>query len=368
MALVLITDGKYRSTIAAARALGRAGYEVVVTQTRAESPLTPPVFESRFVSRGIYIEGSFRDLEYPERLMSLIKSLPSPVLLCGGAVTQNAVAERRDAFSPLAPNLLPRREVLDSLNDKEEVHERCVSLGIPAPREFTGEPDSYPVIIKPHCGEKFGLKAAQRYVRAKNREEYLRGLDAMGKYDAAPLVQEAVEGEARGASLLLDRESRLIGAICHRRIREYPALGGPSACCESVYDDELVETAYTLLRSFGFSGLAMVEFKGRKVLEVNPRLWGSFPLTEQSGSPIAVKYARAAAGERLEYDPRDYRAGVRMRFTLNNAAAAVDYLRHGRAGMALGCLGDMFSAREALSARDDPAPLRRYMRNNLLRR
>ena len=44
MKTVIITDGKYRSSIPAARALGRAGYNVVVTQTRGDDGSTPPVF------------------------------------------------------------------------------------------------------------------------------------------------------------------------------------------------------------------------------------------------------------------------------------------------------------------------------------
>ena len=203
---------------------------------------------------------------------------------------------------------------------------------------------------------------------ARSREEYERCLAAMERWDPAPLVQEKVEGDGAGASLLLDRDSRLIGAICHRRIREYPASGGPSTCCESFYDEAMIDTAARLLQSFRFTGLAMVEFKGPCVLEVNPRIWGSFPLTDCAKSPLAVRYAQAAAGGEVVYAPGDYETGVRMRFTLNDAAACLDYLRHGRPGMLLGGAVDLFRAREALAAKDDPAPLRRYLRNTLLRR
>ena len=36
MKTAIVTDGKYRSSIAAVRALHRAGYQVIVTQTRAD--------------------------------------------------------------------------------------------------------------------------------------------------------------------------------------------------------------------------------------------------------------------------------------------------------------------------------------------
>ena len=130
----------------------------------------------------------------------------------------------------------------------------------------------------------------------------------------------------------------------------------------------MIQHACRLLQSFQFVGLAMVEFKGDCVLEVNPRIWGSFPMTEQAGSPIAVRYAQAAAGAVLDYQPRDDDTGVRMRFLLNDTAAMLDYLRHGRPGPFFQGAADFFRAKEALSCREDPAPMRRYLRNNLLRR
>jgi len=368
MGTVVITDGKYRASIAAIRMLGRAGYRVVVTQTRADLALEPPGFASRYAAERHWLEGSDADPDYPDKLYALLEEYGHPVLFCVGAASLNAVSKQRERFAQVCDFLIAPTEVLDALNDKEAVHRRCEELGIPVPREYEGKPDAYPVIIKPHCGEKFGLKAKDRYAVANNAREYAAKLAAMARYDPRPIVQQKVEGTGAGASLLLDRDSRLIAAVCHRRVREYPASGGPSTCCESFYDPALIDRAYRLLASFGFVGMAMVEFKGEYVLEVNPRVWGSFPMTERADSPFACRYAQAAAGERLDYVPQDYKAGVRMRFTLNDGAAMLDYLRHGRPGPFFQGMADWFRAEEALSAKDDPAPLRRYLRNTLLRR
>ena len=368
MDTVVITDGKYRSSIAAARALGRSGYQVTVTQTRDDQKLEPPVFSSRYVREGCWLEGGAADPDYPDRLYNLLGRYDRPVLFCAGASTLNAVAKERERFAQVCDFLIAPSEALDALNDKEKVHRRCVELGIPVPQEFDGMPDRFPVIIKPHCGEKFGLKAKDRYAVSRNAQEYAVKRADMVRYDPAPIVQEKVEGTGAGASLLLDRDSRLIAALCHRRVREYPASGGPSTCCESFYDERLIDQAYRLLASFRFVGMAMVEFKGDRVLEVNPRVWGSFPMTERADSPFVLRYAQAAGGRRLDYAPQDYKTGVRMRFTLNDGAAMLDYLRHGRPGPFFQGMGDWFRAREALSARDDPAPFRRYLRNTLLKR
>lgn len=124
--------------------------------------------------------------------------------------------------------------MLDALNDKETVHARAQSLGIPVPRQYDGvPPERYPVVIKPHCGEKFGLKAADRYAVADTPEAYAQILARMQRYDPAPIVQDRITGPGIGVSLLLGRDGRLICALCHRRIREYPVTGGPSTCCEA---------------------------------------------------------------------------------------------------------------------------------------
>lgn len=368
MKTAVVTDGKYRTSVAAVRALGRAGYRVIVTQTRGDCAPEPPVFSSRYAHERRWLDGAAADPGYPDRLYRLLAEYDRPVLFCAGAATLNAVAKQRERFSQVCDFLIAPPEALDALNDKEAVHRRCGELNIPVPKQYGGEPERYPVIIKPHCGEKSGLKAKDRYAVARSAKEYTAAWAAMEKYDPAPIVQEKVEGDGMGASLLLDREGRLICALCHRRIREYPAAGGPSTCCESFYDEGMIGAAYRLLSSFGFVGMAMVEFKGKCVLEVNPRVWGSFPMTERAGSPFVLNYARAAAGETLDYTPRDYQTGVRMRFTLNDGAAMLDYLRHGRPGPFFQGMADWFRAGEALAARDDPAPFRRYLRNMLLRR
>ena len=168
MGTVVITDGKYRSSIAAARMLGRAGWRVVAVQSRGDCPLEPPVFTSRYVSEARWLDGSAADLDYPDRLYALLEGYGHPVLFCAGAATLNAVSGQRERFSQACDFLIASPDVLDALNDKEAVHRRCRELGIPVPRSFDGEPDCYPVIIKPHCGEKFGLKAQDRYAQANN--------------------------------------------------------------------------------------------------------------------------------------------------------------------------------------------------------
>ena len=297
MKTAIVTDGKYRSSIAAVRALHRAGYQVIVTQTRADVHAVPAVASSRCCAAFRWIDGAAADDGYADRLTALLETYDRPVLFCVGAVTLNTVAAQRERFARIADFLIAPRPVLDALNDKETVHARAQSLGIPVPRQYDGvPPERYPVVIKPHCGEKIRPQGR----RPLRRRRHAGGVCADPRAHAALRSVAHRAGQDRGpgigVSLLLDRDGRMISALCHRRIREYPITGGPSTCCESFYDAALIDRAYRLLHSFGFTGMAMVEFKGDCLLEVNPRVWGSFPMTEAAQSPLVAHYARAAAG------------------------------------------------------------------------
>ena len=148
-----------------------------------------------------WIDGACADADYAEKLLSILKEYEHPVLFCVGAVTLNTVAARREEFAALANFLIAQKETLDALNDKESVHQRALELGIPVPREYDGmPPESYPVVVKPHCGEKFGLKAADRYAVGDTTEaEFARHHGkACSATTRRPIVQQKITGAGVG--------------------------------------------------------------------------------------------------------------------------------------------------------------------------
>lgn len=119
MQTVIVTDGKYRSSLTTMRTLSEFGYRVIVTQTRAESNYTPAVFYSNFVDETIWIDGSCKDDQYKQRLLDILSKYDRPVLLCIGAITLNLVSKNREAFEEFADFLISENDVLESLNDKK---------------------------------------------------------------------------------------------------------------------------------------------------------------------------------------------------------------------------------------------------------
>lgn len=371
---VVVTDCEYRAAVSLVYVLGAAGHTMILCHA-SDMAIDPPAFHSRYAAACHEIPARVGDPAYLDALEAICRACPEmPVLLPVGAKTTALIAREQARFDAFAKTLVAAVDVLDAANDKETVRRVADEIGVPTPKTYTDMPDAFPVIVKPRCGEKFGLKAEERYIRADSAAAFSAAYAKMQRYDEAPVVQACIEGEGVGVCVVTDRRGVPAAVLCHRRVREYPVSGGPSTACESFYDEALVACAIRLLRALHFVGVAMVEFKGDaangyKLLEINPRVWGSFPMTLAAESRFAETWVQAAAGACFDAPNTAYLRGKRMYFLLNDAVACLALLKKGRVGAALGGLRDLFSprAREALYRRDDPKPFFTYLKNALKR-
>jgi len=137
------------------------------------------------------------------------------------------------------------------------------------------------------------------------------------------LIQEFIppDGDTLGVEALFNKDSEPRATFVHRRLREYPVSGGPSTLRESVYAPELVEMALKLLKALGWYGVAMVEFKVDprdnipKLMEVNPKFWGSIQLPIVSGVDFPyLLYCMAVDGDVEAVF--EYKVGTRCRWLL----------------------------------------------------
>lgn len=382
----VITDVHYRMSLALIRDLAQAGVRVVCCER--EGVPAPLGFSSKYTARAVTLtEDSYLDALYDLCRKISEAEGERPALLPVGAATLTQLAGERERFDRVCGLCIPTPEQLDTFNSKAAVAALGEKLGVPVPRQFTpgeGEalPDFFarldlPCVVKPLCGEKFGLSAPRRYAivtaPAQGVEAYERFLSHTGE---APLVQEYLPGGALGCSVLA-REGRVLAALCHRRLREYPVSGGPSSCCMRVHRPDLEDCTARLVVETGYTGLAMFEFKedaqgNPRLLEVNPRVWGTFPLTRatHSGIPLlwcVLSWNRGNPGREIPLpqcpEPRD----CRMQFAPSDLMAALGYLKKGKPGKVLGALGDLLNpaVKDGLWEWSDPRPGLMYYRSLL---
>ena len=385
--VAIVTDVHYRMSLALIRDLAQAGVEVVTCEReRCRSSRSSPALGalSRCTSRHVWLpdgEG------YREALLDLCREIClghacRPALLPVGASTLALASENREQFAEFCGLCIPTSAQLDLFNSKEEAAALAVALDIPVPESRReGEPlsdflrrSALPCVVKPVCGEKLGLTAAERYVIARTEAAaeaaYARFSHLAGE---PPVVQAYLPGGALGCSVLA-QDGRVLAAICHRRLREYPVSGGPSSCCVCVDAPALRAYAERMTARTGYTGLAMFEFKEDgagtpRLLEVNPRIWGTFPLTRVTGSGIPLLWCALAwnAGNPDNPAPlRDVPAPQRkkMVFAASDLMAGAGYLRRGRPGQALGALADLLNpaVRDGLFEWGDILPGLAYFR------
>lgn len=350
----VVTDVRYRMSLALIRDLGGRGVRVVCCEKEGQD--RPVGAYSRYCQsfRALPAEG------YLDALFALCREIfdaekEKPALLPVGAATLALLAEPENArrFRAVCGLLIPEKAALDTLNDKEAVARLGRELGIPVPEEFTPDTATFPCVVKPRCGEKFGLSAAQRYQICRDRGE----LEAVSARFAAltgegPVIQRYLTGGGMGCSVIAEKgAARRI--LCHRRVREYPVSGGPSSCAQALRDKRLEAYTLTLMEKTGFSGPCMVEYKldgdgTPYLLEVNPRVWGTYPLTRAAGAGFSQEWFRLAwnsgnPDRALPPEDAAVKEGKKMAFAASDLAAAAGYWKTGQKRRALGALGDLLN-------------------------
>lgn len=386
MVTAVITDVHYRMSLALIRDLAQAGVRTVCCER--EGVPAPLGFASKYTDETVLLprEG------WADALYDLCDKLTEregerPALLPVGAATLAALAEEGERFAQVCGLLVPTPAQLDAFNSKETVAGLGERLGVPVPERFVpaaGESTPafleripLPCVVKPLCGEKFGLSAAQRYVIARAPEQ---GAEAFERFRTltgeAPMVQEYLPGVGLGCSVVAE-EGAIRAALCHRRVREYPVSGGPSSCCVRVDRPDLEEYAARLVSETGYTGLAMFEFKegadGQpRLLEVNPRVWGTFPLTRasKSGIPLlwhTLSWNRGNPDRARPLPPTPPFRPCNMQFGASDLMAGLGWLKRGRPGKALGALGDFLNplVKDGLWEWGDPKPGLMYYRSLL---
>lgn len=370
----IVTDARYRMSLAVIRSLGRAGINVICQEERGIGTLDALGFHSRYAGpRWLTASPRLSPGPFVDDLVARAKG--GEVLLPMSLAAILAVAGRIAYVRTKLKVMLPPLETILTANDKARLIGVAEGAGVPAPRTIVlpaaADPASildkleFPVVVKYREGEKLGLGPQQRYSIIRDRNRFSDIYRTMAARQASPLIQEYVDGDGWGMSAVMDANSEPVTVFCHHRLREYPVTGGPSCFAESRYDERLVEYGVRLLKALRWQGVAMVEFKREyrtgqfKLMEINPRFWGSLPLAIATGVDVPTILYRVAAGEPVEPVLR-HPTGVKMRYLFQDLLSARGYLRRvpDRGAFLRGFAGDLLDPRvtDGVFRLSDPLP------------
>ncbi|WP_224338479.1 ATP-grasp domain-containing protein [Haloprofundus halobius] len=318
---VLVLDSHCRYALTAIRSLGRQGVEVIAASPTPRSAgslsryangartyPSPNEHREAFLS---WLEAELRDGDY---------GMVLPV----AEATVRPVTEARERFDPhtVVP-FLPYDRLLVGL-DKSQTIRAARRADVACPETLFLETADYDRAVR-ELGKPLVVKARRGSSRTgvyvcDDRAVFVSAFEAARTDDGPPLVQEYVpDGGERGVYTVYDCEGSLLGLTIQHRLRSSHDDGGASTYRETVDDPELRRTARRLLEELDWRGVAMVEFRidartgEAKLMEINPRLWGSLALTVKAGVDVPYLLYRTAcfgdAEPTLTYD-----SGVRMRW------------------------------------------------------
>ncbi|WP_458188043.1 carboxylate--amine ligase [Haladaptatus sp. NG-WS-4] len=289
------------SSLACARSLGRRDISVVA----ASESDSPPAFASKYVTEIARLPAPTDDVTgYRDGLLALAERPDVETIVPLREPESYVLSKYRNSFAEHVAAPWPDFETMSSARDRHRLFERADEVGIPAPEtrllsawddweDETVVKSRYTVLVRDgrtaYPGVRFvsGEPDTDRLTREMGHE---------------PIVQECLpDGSEYGFFALYDHGEPVV-TFQHRRRRSYTYSGGASVFRESVSIPELREQGIRLLSALDWHGPAMVEFRrdprdGQfKLLEVNPRFWGSLQLAVHAGVDFPHRYYQLACG------------------------------------------------------------------------
>jgi len=320
---VLITDGYWRKSLAAVRALAEAGLDVGIGE---RTPLAPALLSKYAKWRYVYPSVSRKPAEFLKWLIKIIKRDKFEVLLTPEEETELLVAKNRKIINQFVKTPITDYQKIAFVRDKFRLlsHAHKIGISYPTTQSVASLRDiknlihpKYPLVLKPVIG------TGGRGIRyAHNLKQLGVFLEEALKRHGKILVQDYIPGnEYYGVSVIFNENNEMRSAFVHKKIRQYPITGGVSTYAVSAHNPELIALSEKIMKSIGWYGVANIEFKidsrdGKpKLMEINPRLWGSMHLAIKSGINFPyLLYELALTGD---IKPRfDYSYGVKLRWLL----------------------------------------------------
>lgn len=334
---VLVTDGgsgQGRSALAAVRALGAWGYPVAVTTSGSHSLAAA----SRHCSRRVPVAAVTDPSRYKQDILEETRARP-----------YLAVMATSDAA------LLALGAPVEHLVDKTLLGARARAAGVPMPptQRFEsvrallegGSPFGFPIVIKPVVSRWPAVCA--------EREDDVRELVEQG--DAAVLVQPYLQDDMSAIAGVMWKDELV--AVSHQRyFRTWPVSCGTASAAETIEPDIDLEARITRLLA-GYDGIFQAQLAADRLLDLNPRPYGSMPLAVRAGANLPGIYCDLLHG--VNHARVRARPGVFYRWTEGDVRHVVERVRRRQTGprQALAALRPRRRAAHSTESLGDPRPM-----------
>lgn len=340
--IAVITDIRYRMTLALARDLHEHSIRVV----GCYSGIPPFTAKSKAIERSIQVPNNY---DHPDEYVHALHQVchqvfidtgEKPILLPVSTRDMEllSAANARAMLASVCKIAISDEATLDYANNKLRVMELCESLDIPVPK--TEHPTSaadfysyrYPLIVKPVCGEKQGLKAGERYIVTQTAEEAIKAWEHFVGLCGETVVQSYITGEVIAHTVVI-QDGKIITGVVEGTRRTRFLDGGHPTLTYTCSDECCIETSNVLAKTLNLTGLFMFQYIRSSsgtlyMMEINCRMCGSYPVCRASRSSISYDWFAVSAG--ISPLSNHGRLGVYHYFFPSEVLFAVEMLEKGK--------------------------------------
>ncbi len=198
-----------------------------------------------------------------------------------------------DNFEKLNKNLkfyLPDKKSFHMSRNKVMLSNWCENNSISSPKKIIKFEKNEQVVLKPAIG------SGSRGVIMTNSSKIDFTNINFNKF----LVQEKIPNSNKVlGGFYYAKNGKVISFYSHERIRTYPKKGGVTLYSISSYNKKILNEGRNIIKKLNWNGFIMIEFildvrdNKLKLIEINPRLWGSILLSEFSGNHMLYNYVQS---------------------------------------------------------------------------
>ncbi|PSP75027.1 carboxylate--amine ligase [Halobacteriales archaeon QS_3_64_16] len=310
----------------------REVYTVVVSPYR-----NVPAFASQYCDEAVVVPSPQKNvLAYKEALLSLAERPDIRTILPVWEEDTYLLSKYRSEFESHVSVVVPPFEALRTIHDQMRLVETAMEAGVSTPKTWlldgTAELDRelivksrYNLLVEEYVGPSVSAETeldTWRVSAADSGPDVEAIRTAMGH---TPIAQEVIPGDIYCFRALYE-EGEPVAVCLNREWRQNSYTGGVSVYRESISMPKLEKTGCALLNYLDWEGLVDVEFLQDpatdefKLMDVNPRAWGSISCDIGAGADFPYYYWLVAGGI-IPTDP-----GYETGFAVHSLFGEVQYL------------------------------------------
>lgn len=199
--------------------------------------------------------------------------------------------------------LLPEEVDFYKTGDKIKFQQYCEENSFPIPLSHNSDDLNdkkfRPLIVKPRVGEgSVGII----HIDKKEQLGILKEMDLTNYV----IQDKIISSNKVSGAFFLCKDGDIVSSYSHQRIRTFPSKGGVTIYSRSTKNNKIIDIGAKLLKSMNWNGFAMIEFlyddldNEWKIIELNPRLWGSILLSTFIGNDMLNDYINICLNNPIE--------------------------------------------------------------------